>query len=162
MPLQRFRLPLPELPPIERLVRAIRTIDRRIEQARRANQPAPLSAYRARRILQEALRRCREPGNPVRTAAHRLCRTPPEPPEATVPTANREPQDFRGCRNVMLKTDLPARECSHDRHADEGKSMAYDWTGEATRKRNRLKLASAVFLTLIIVAALPIAVTPFL
>lgn len=40
--------------------------------------------------------------------------------------------------------------------------MAYDWTGEATRKRNRLKLVSAVFVSLIIVVALPIAVTPFL
>ncbi|MCJ8055938.1 hypothetical protein GB928_019900 [Shinella curvata] len=162
MPLRRFRLPLPELPPIERLVRAIRAIDRRIEQARCANQPAPLSAYRARSILQEALQRCLEAGDPVQATAHRLCRALPEPPEANAPATDREPQDFRGCRNVTLKTDLPARECSHDRHANEGKSMAYDWTGEATRKRNRLKVVSAVFVSLIIVVALPIAVTPFL
>ncbi|MCR6497507.1 hypothetical protein MUO32_00535 [Shinella sp. CPCC 101442] len=162
MPLRRFRPPLPELPPIERLARAIRNIDRRLEQARRANQPAPLSAYRARRILQEALQRCRETGNVAQTAAHRWCRASSEPCETSIPVADGEPQDFRGCHDATLETDLPARECNRDKRAYEGKSMAYDWTGESTRKRNRLKLASAVFFSLIIVVALPIAVTPFL
>lgn len=156
MPLRRFRSPLPELPPTERLARAIRNIDKHLEQARSAGQPAPLSAYRARRILQNALHRCRDTGNAGRTAAHRLCRGSLEPDFL------KEPKDFRGCRDVPLQTDLPARECNRDTRAYEGKSMAYDWTGESTRKRNRLKLASALFLSLVVVVALPLAVTPFL
>jgi hypothetical protein len=40
--------------------------------------------------------------------------------------------------------------------------MAYDWTGESTRKRNRLKLVSALILSLMIVIGLPLAITPFL
>lgn len=39
--------------------------------------------------------------------------------------------------------------------------MAYDWTGEVTRKRNRLKLASVLCLSLLVVA-LPLAAVPFL
>ncbi|WP_421592697.1 hypothetical protein [Shinella sp. M27] len=159
MPLRRFRSPLPELPPTERLVRAIRNIDKHLEQARSTGQPAPLSAYRARRILQEALRRCLETGNAGRTAAHRLCRGSLEPRETGF---LKEPKDLRGCSDVPLQTDLPARECNRDTRAYEGKSMAYDWTGESTRKRNRLKLVSALFLSLVIVVTLPLAVTPFL
>ena len=159
MPLRRFRSPLPELPPTERLARAIRNIDKRLEQARSTGQPAPLSAYRARRILQDALHRCRETGNAGHTAAHRLCRGSQEPRDTHFPE---EPKDFRGCRDVPFKTDLPARECNRDTRAYEGKSMAYDWTGESTRKRNRLKRVSALFLSLVIVVALPLAFTPFL
>lgn len=159
MPLRRFRSPLPELPPAERLARAIRNIDKRLEQALINGQPVPLSAYRARRILHDALHRCRETGNAYRTAAHRLHRSAPEPNETGFPE---EPGDLRGCRDAPFRTELPARECNRDTRAYEGKSMAYDWTGESTRKRNRLKLASALFISLIIVVALPIAVTPFL
>ncbi len=158
MPQRRFRSPLPELPPTERLARAIRNIDKRLEQARSSGQPVPFSTYRARRILQNALHRCRETGNAGRTAAHRLCRGSLEPRETHFPE---EPKDFRGCRDVLLQTDLPACECNRDTRAYEGKSMAYDWTGESTRKRNRLKLASALFLSLVVVVALPLAVTPF-
>lgn len=46
--------------PTERLARAIHDIDRKLETFRRHGQPVPLSAYRARRILQDALARCRE------------------------------------------------------------------------------------------------------
>lgn len=159
MPLRHFRSPLPELPPTERLIRAIRNIDKRLERARSAGQPVPLSAYRARRILQDALHRCRETGNASRTAAHHLHRSPPEPLETGF---LQEPRDLRGCRGVPFKTDLPARECNRDTRAYEGKSMAYDWTGESTRKRNRLKLASALFLSLVVVVAVPMAITPFL
>jgi hypothetical protein len=161
MPLYPFRQLLPELPPVERLARAIRNIDKRLEQARRTNQPVPLSAYRARRILQEALQRCRETGGTAQTAARRSRREAPEPPEVHAAAGTR-PQEFTGCRNVTITTDLPPRECDREMHAYEGKSMAYDWTGEATRKRNRLKLASALFLSLIIAVALPLAVSPFL
>ncbi|WP_313530828.1 hypothetical protein [Shinella sp.] len=159
MPLRRFRSPLPELPPTERLARALRNIDKHLEQARSTGQPAPLSAYRARRILHDALHRCRETGNAYRTAAHRLHRSAPEPNETGFPE---EPGDLRGCRDAPFRTDLPARECNRDTRAYEGKSMAYDWTGESTRKRNRLRLASALFVSLIIVVALPMTVTPFL
>ncbi len=40
--------------------------------------------------------------------------------------------------------------------------MAYDWTGETARKRNRLKLAKAVVLSLVIVLGVPAALTPFM
>lgn len=40
--------------------------------------------------------------------------------------------------------------------------MAYDWTGDVTRKRNRLRLASAVFLSVLIVLGIPAAILPFL
>lgn len=153
MPQRRFRSPLPEMPPTERLARAIRNIDKRLEQARGNGQTIPFCAYRARRILQDALNRCGETGNAGQTAEHRLCRS------AHVPE---EPKDFRGCRNAPLQTDLPARECNRDTHAYEGKSMAYDWTGESTRKRNRLKLVSALILSLMIVVGLPLAITPLL
>ena len=160
MPLYPFRQLLPELPPAERLARAIRNIDKRLDQARRTNQPVPLSAYRARRILQEALQRCRETGGTAQAATHRSRPEAPQPRE--VHAAGPGPQEFTGCRNVTITTDLPPRECDREMHAYEGKSMAYDWTGEATRKRNRLKLASALFLSLIIALALPLAVSPFL
>ena len=39
--------------------------------------------------------------------------------------------------------------------------MAYDWTGEATRKRNRVKLATALLLSLAIVLGIPAAIAPF-
>lgn len=159
MPLRRFRSPLPELPPTERLVRAIRNIDKHLEQARSAGQPVPLSAYRARRILQDALNRCRETGNASRTAAYRLHSSTPEPLETGF---LQEPGDLRGCRDAPFRTDLPARECNRDTRAYEGKSMAYDWTVESNRKRNRLRLASVLFVSLIIVVAVPMAVTPFL
>ncbi|EYR77909.1 hypothetical protein [Shinella sp. DD12] len=40
--------------------------------------------------------------------------------------------------------------------------MAYDWTGETTRKRNRLKLATAIVLSLTIVLGIPAALSPFI
>ena len=158
MPLRRFRSPLPELPPTERLARAIRNIDKRLEQARSTGQPAPFNAYRARRILQDALHRCGEPENASSKAAHRLCQGSLEARETHF---QQEPKDFGGCRDALLETDLPARGCYRDTRAYEGKSMAYDWTGESTRKRNRLKLISTLFLSLVIAVALPMAVTPF-
>ncbi len=160
MPLRRFRQPLPELPPTERLLRAIRNIDMRLEHAQRSHQPLPFSAYQARRILQDALRRCRETRS-TQTAAHRLHMETPAPSEPDTSAANATPQDFTGCRDATITTDFPPRECDRERHAYEGKSMAYDWTGEVTRKRNRLKLASVVFFSLVVVA-LPLAAVPFL
>ena len=46
--------------PTQRLARAIADIDKRLESFRLNNQPAPLSAYRARHILRAALARCSE------------------------------------------------------------------------------------------------------
>lgn len=40
--------------------------------------------------------------------------------------------------------------------------MTYDWTGETTRKRNRMKLATAILLSLVIVLGIPAAISPFL
>lgn len=40
--------------------------------------------------------------------------------------------------------------------------MAYDWTGETTRKRNRLKLAAAIVLSISIVLGMPAALSPFI
>lgn len=61
MPMQRLRRSLGEPTPADRLVRAIGNIDKRLEQFRLEGQPASLNAYRARRILQEALLRCDDP-----------------------------------------------------------------------------------------------------
>lgn len=38
--------------------------------------------------------------------------------------------------------------------------MAYDWTGETTRKRNRVKLATAVLLSLVIALGIPVVISP--
>ena len=46
--------------PAERLSRAIRDIERKLETVHARNQPLPLSADRARRILRDALARCHE------------------------------------------------------------------------------------------------------
>ncbi|MGJ7043789.1 hypothetical protein J2Y63_007080 [Shinella sp. BE166] len=40
--------------------------------------------------------------------------------------------------------------------------MTYDWTGETTRKRNRLKLAMSIVLSLTIVLGIPAALSPFM
>lgn len=40
--------------------------------------------------------------------------------------------------------------------------MTYDWTGETTRKRNRMKLATAILLSLVIVLGIPATISPFL
>lgn len=61
MPMQRLRQLADRLAaPEHLLVRAIRDIDRRLERSRLDNHPAPLDVYRARRILEKALARCRE------------------------------------------------------------------------------------------------------
>jgi hypothetical protein len=49
-----------DLTPAQRLARAIKDIDSRLDWIHRHNQPVPLDAYRARRILYAALVRCRE------------------------------------------------------------------------------------------------------
>lgn len=164
--------------PADRLARAISSIDQRLEHLRLTNQPLPLNTYRARRILQEAHARCREQGDPpaspslreqtARTGVlpkpHRPRRDPVERYEALpgplpAPSAG---QDFRGCLEWSPEPDLRFRKCDCGAHAYEGKTMAYDWTGETTRKRNRVKLATAVFLSLAIVLGIPAVVTPLL
>lgn len=165
MPMQRLRHPLPELAPTERLARAISNIDKRLDEAHRGGQPTPLSAHRARRILQNALQRCREPGIAAQADAAGKQQRPnkaPLPRNADFSAWRIPPQDFRGCRPAEMRTDLPPREVHRELHAYEGKSMAYDWTGEATRKRTRLKLASALLLSLAILVAIPAAIVPFL
>ena len=44
--------------PAERLTRAINDIDNGLKSVRLHDQPVPLNAYRARRILMKALARC--------------------------------------------------------------------------------------------------------
>lgn len=178
MPMQRFRrAPGESAPSGDDLARAIRNIDKRLDLVRVRNQPVPMKLYRARRILHEAQQRCREPaalsslpfdssahaGAPSKT--HRPRRGPVERHEALpgLPRIERldEPQDFTGCLLWSKRTGSPLREWNRDVHAYERKSMAYDWTGEATRKRNRLKLASAVLLSIGIVLGIPAALAPF-
>lgn len=165
MPMQRLRQPSPELAPADRLAHAISNIDKRLDEARRGDQPIPLSAHRARRILQNALLRCREPGTAVQqeSAGKRSeLQKSLLPGNMDFPAWSAPSQDFRGCPPAAMKTDLPPRDVYREQHAYEGKSMAYDWTGEATRKRTRLKLASALLLSLAILVAVPAAIVPFL
>lgn len=158
MPLQTARRPSGDLAPAERLARAIRNIDKRLEQQRAGNQPISLSAHRARRILQDALARCREPG----IEAHGKMPDRRTGTLAAPFSAESEPLEFWGCSRPPRTADLRSREWDRGMHAYEGKRMAYDWTGEATRKRNRLKLASAVLLSLAIIVGIPAALVPFL
>ncbi len=60
MPMQTLHRLANNPTPAQRLARAIKDIDSRLDFIRRHNQPVPLNAYRARRILHEALARCRE------------------------------------------------------------------------------------------------------
>ena len=62
----------------------------------------------------------------------------------------------------MPRTDLRCRKSICGLHASEGTIMAYDWTGETTRKRNRLKLAAAIVLSISIVLGMPAALSPFI
>ena len=62
MPMQSLYRPTNDPTPTQRLVRAIKDIDRRLDRFHQSGEPVPLSAYRARRILHDALARCRERG----------------------------------------------------------------------------------------------------
>lgn len=160
--------------PIDRLARAISDIDRHLEQLRRADKPVPLGAYRARRILKAAQTRCHErtETHPSPSAArpdampkpHQARRDPVERYEALPgpSLAPAGPQDFGGCLRDGPETDLRFRKCECGSHAYEGTNMTYDWTGETTRRRNRLKMATAVLLSLAVVLGIPAAVAPFL
>jgi hypothetical protein len=177
MPMQRCRH-VRDLAPAERLKRAIRTIDKHLEQIRRSNQPIPMNAYRARRILLNALARCERPGADARPALftsdtvradaefrpRRSYRGPVERYEALpglhLPLP--EPQDFTGCAAHAPATNSSACESDSNLDAYERTHMAYDWTGEATRRKSRLKLALAVLLSLAVVVGMPAVVVPFL
>ena len=176
MPYQPFRRPSREHVPADRLARAISDIDKQLEQLRLADAPTPLSAYRARSILKEAHARCREraeartpPLSPAQAARsdampkpHRSRRGPVERHEALPgpPHPPSETQDFRGCLERTQGTDLRSRKCDCGTPAYEGTNMAYDWTGETTRKRNRVKLATAVLLSLVIALGIPVVISP--
>lgn len=164
--------------PAGSLGRAIRDIDRQIEERRMAGEPAPLDAYRARRILYEAHARCREraenrtPAVLFSSAArpdvtpkpHRSGRDPVERYEALPgphPSQVRL-SDLEGCVGRAAEAGLRFSKIDCEWHAYEGLNMAYDWTGETTRKRNRLKLAAAVLLSLSIVFGIPATISPFL
>lgn len=164
--------------PADDLARAIGDIDSRLEQLRLANDPIPFDAYRARRILQEAYARCSErAGSRIALLSHiraaridlmprsyRSRRDPVERYEALpgFPYPPSGPQVFTGCLTPMPKTDLHSCDSVCGSHAYEGTTMAYDWTGETTRKRNRLKLATAIVLSLTIVLGIPAALSPFI
>jgi hypothetical protein len=177
MPLQHLRLSRQDVS-TDCLARAIANIERQIEQCRHANTPAPLNAYRARRILKEAQARCREQGRgrptsfPTSQAArpdampkpHRSRRGPVERYEALpgLPYPPSGPQDLTGCHMPVTATGLRSRESQCGLHAYEGTTMAYDWTGETTRKRTRLKLATAIVVSFAIVLGVPAALSPFI
>lgn len=177
MPYQRHGRVPRQHAPADRLARAIGDIDRRLEQLRLTDQPAPLSAYRARQILKEAYARCRERAEaptefpfgqaapPDATPGPQRSRGNPAERHEALPDSRHlslTPQDFGGCLERMPETDLRFRKCDCGSHDDEGIDMAYDWTGETRRKRNRVKLAAAILLSLAIVLGIPVAVSPFL
>lgn len=163
---------------VDPLARAIDDIDRQLEQYRMANEPAPLSAYRARRILKKAQAGNRRDAGILVVAVkneqaalpdavfkpHRGRRGPVERREAL--PGPHEPQSaglvFRGCLTRRATTNLRRRECDRGSHAYERTTMAYDWTGETTRKRNRVKFATAVLLSFAIVVGIPAALSPFI
>lgn len=178
MPHRYLRRIAPKHAPADDLARAIADIDKRLEQIRLANEPIPFDAYRARRILREAhARSSKRVGPRIPTLSH-----PPAAQVALIPRSDRprrdpveryealpgfpyspsEPQDLTGCLAPMPRTDLRCRKSVCGLHAYEGTTMAYDWTGETTRKRNRLKLATAIVLSLSIVLGIPAALSPFI
>jgi hypothetical protein len=71
-------------------------------------------------------------------------------------------QDFTGCRQRTPPPNSARRESQGGAHAYEGNTMAYDWSGDITRKRNRLKLASAVLVCIAIMLCIPAVLAPFL
>ncbi|MCJ8056876.1 hypothetical protein GB928_023730 [Shinella curvata] len=179
MPSQRLRRLARNDISADLLVRAIRDIDTKLEQHRLTDEPAPFSIYRARRMLKEAHARCRarvetlthqafQRGQAARPDAmpkpHRSRRGLVERYEALpgFPTSRDPTQELRGCAAPAPKTNSPHRSCECDLHAYEGTDMTYDWTGETTRKRNRVKLAAAILLSVAIVLGVPTALTPFL
>lgn len=164
--------------PADDLARAIGDIDKRLEQLRLVNEPIPFNAYRARRILKEAHARCCEHTGTriskfsnIRAAridlmprSDRSRRDPVEQCEVLpgLPYPPSRPQDLRGCLARAPKTDLRFRKSQGGLHSYEGTIMAYDWTGETTRKRTRLKLVTAIVLSLAIVVGVPAALSPFI
>lgn len=178
MPHRNLRRIAPKHAPADDLARAVADIDRRLEQIRLANEPIPFDAYRARRILREAHARCSNRVGfriPIlsNTRAARIdlvprsdrpCRDPVERYEALpgFPLPPFESQDLTGCLAPVTRTDLRSRKSIRGLNAYEGTTMAYDWTGETTRKRDRLKLATAIVLSLTIVLGIPAALSPFI
>ena len=176
MSYQRLRIP-GEGAAADSLARAIRKIDRTIELHRLAGEPAPLGAYRARRILAEAHLSCQD--GPSAQVSGLSC-TPAAPPDAlTVYRAGRdpverhealpgpqriqaEPEDFGCYDNRNAEGGLCLREDDRSLHAHEGTGMTYDWTGQATRKRNPRKLAMAMLLSAAVVLGIPAVVSRFL
>ncbi|MXN48567.1 hypothetical protein GR138_25470 [Shinella kummerowiae] len=164
--------------PADDLARAIGDIDKRLEQLRLANEAIPFDAYRARQILKEAHARCCEHTGTriskfsnIRAARIDLMprsdqsrRDPVERYESLpgFPYPPPRAQDLTGCVAPVPKTDLRFRESQCGLHAYEGTTMAYDWTGETTRKRTRVKLVAAIVLSLAIVLGVPAALSPFI
>lgn len=156
MPHQRLRRLLRDHAPADRLARAIRDIDRQIEQTRLAREPAPLSAYRARRILKDAYARCRE----------RVEKRIPEMPSQQAVRPDALPKPHRSRRDPVERYEalpgphhpLPAWQDVEDRPGPAAPTRAYDWTGERARKENRLKLAVALLLGLAVALSVWIAI----
>ena len=156
MPHQRLRRLLRDNAPADRLARAIRDIDRQIEQTRLASEPAPLSAYRARRILKEAYARCRE----------RAEKRTPEFPSQPAARSDVLPKPHRSRRDPVERYEAlpgphhapPARQDAEDHSGPAAPMRAYDWTGERARKENRLKLAAALLVSLAVTLSVWIAI----
>jgi hypothetical protein len=152
----QLRRPLPDHAPAERLARAIREIDRQIEQTRLAREPAPLSAYRARGILRKAHARCKA------LAETHIPQAPCQP--AVRPDVL--PKPHRSRRDPVERYEalpgphhpLPAWQDVEDRTGPAAPARAYNWTGERARKENRLKLAVALLLGLAVALSVWIAI----
>ena len=158
MPLQRSRRPSRELAPAERLTRAIGNIDKHLGEAAAREQPIPLSAHRARRILQDALQRCEEP------AAYRSPSSSFDgSSQAGVLLKTLRPHGGLVERHRQLPSLLSTVCESPDltlaqhrptaklppRDDDRDPQAPHDKTAEAARKRNRRTLASIVFLNVV-------------
>jgi len=153
---QRLRHLLRDHADADRLARAIREIDRQIDQTRLAREPVPFSAYRARRILKEAHARCLE----------RVDTTIGEARSQQAARPDALPKPHRSRRDpVELYEALPGPHYScpapqnvEDRSRPAAATRGYDRAGEKAHKNNRLKLAAALLVSLAVTLSVWIAI----
>lgn len=143
----QLRRPLPDHAPAERLARAIREIDRQIEQTRLAREPALLSAYRARGILRKAHARCKA------LAETHIPQAPCQPavrPDV-LPKPHRSRRDPVECNEALPGPHPPRLVWQDVGYAREPAAATgpCDRTGKSIPNRSRLILAAGLLLGLI-------------
>lgn len=170
MPLQRSRRPSRELAPAERLTRAIGNIDKHLGEAAAREQPIPLSAHRARRILQDALQRCEEPaayrspsssfdgssqaGVLLKTLRPRGGVIERHRPLPSLPRTVCESPDLTLAQH-RTTAKPPPHDDDRDPHAPHGKAT------DGARKRDRRALAAMVFLNVVILLGITAVMAKF-